>query len=1198
MGTLRPGPSRPLFLQERPFLLSADDGTQGSPPSTGSGEKTQAGYRFFSGENRCLMRTEDADPPKAPDPREKMTLPPEILTPLLNPLKQHLPDLAILQCARREPDKPGWTTWVLLGDEAPLSGLDCWLTRTIENGMPLTWEGPGPEEETPFFRWAKKKGFSSFALHPLPAPFRNTIALLGTRNPDFLSALPDPLLSWVLSIASLAASLRGEAQAQRGKVVDDRYRRLFLHAPDGLFLVDPVSLKVLEGNPIFADMTGDFFRELLPGASLAALWNTTEDDLHHVVDRLRKSGDPIQNQKRTLLRKDGTFLHTSANMTLVPGPEDKHLLVQVRDITARVEMEGLNEIFATLDQMLLAGAPLEALLHTLLGGIQKLFFFFSIHFCRPHPDGSLELLHSFSRSKSFEDAIQGLASRIRWNEEQPSNETSVGMALRTRTTRFMEKGESGTPLLQKVFSRFNIDATVSIPVLRGEGKIPWGTITITLPRGERISPEKIAILEKIATRISLAFERHEELSQIRLQKSAMECIPVPMAITDPEGEIEWCNDAFQKRVSSDILRMVGNVPEFLVRGGERDELARQIWNTLNGGSFFSGEIRHAAKNGDVSVTDTLITAIRNENGDIRHLILTETDISEKKRLEDILKRQAWSDGLTGLPNRTHLEILMDEAIHRSRLSGKGVAVCFFDLDGFKPVNDRFGHAFGDRILVEVSHRLQNSVRSGDTVARLGGDEFVLLLEEIDRNATIHQLLARILESIARPFEAPGTPLSLTASIGVTIYPEDLSPSDVLLRHADHALYQAKEDGRNRFVLFRPETPRTMQPDAGHLPEVFPVRSGEEKRALLLDPELDLSSGRISGIHIRQDARELDRPPDTPPDNLSRWSRYRDEQFSLLRQGLRILSDLEKEGFDQTVTIPVDARLLIEPGFLSTLEHMVQTMGLLNLSRLELALESTKTMDKPGDPAGIFLRYREKGFSLCLDDCLGQSLHAMEQIRAWPLSRVRIHPSLTREISENDKALVIFDSLVHLAQAYGQNVIAAGVDDRDTLRLVLRSSARFFQGSLLSPPLEPEQLRNSLKALSSQTPGTGTPQPKPDFFLLMGTMQHQRAIRRLLELLETGRPFPYSLEEVDSPRTCYLGRWLDSQRTDRLAGDPLFQETVRLHTRAHALTGQILRLHQAGKLQEARSLVPEILVCRNSILDTLPLFSTDSPTQRP
>ena len=1136
------------------------------------------------------MRTVDTDPEEPPDPSKGSSFPPEFVTLLLAPLRQQLPDLALLQCVQFDRERHHWTTWLLFGDRVPVSDLAPLLTRTLENGTPFVWEAD-QEEDNRLFRWAKESDLSAFALYPFPDPARDTVVLLGTKNPDCISRLQNPLLSWILSIGTLCAAFLKKPQESPGNLPEDRYRRLFLHAPDGLFLVDPVSLKILEGNPIFADMTGDFFRELLPGSSLASLWGTTEEDLRRVVDRLRKSGDPIQNQKRTLRRKDGTFLHTSANLTLIPGPEVEHLLVQVRDITARVEMEGLNEIFATLDQMLLAGSPVEALLKTLLEGLQILFSFFSIHFCSPHPDGSLELLHSFSRSEAFVEAIRGLASNIRWNEEQ-AKETSVGMAIRTRSTRFLEKGESGNPIFQKFFSEFNIDATLSVPVLRGEGKLPWGTITITFPRGEKISPEKIAILEKIGTRISLAFERHEELSQIRLQKSAMECIPVPMAITDPNGAIEWCNEAFQKRISSDVLRMVGNVPEFLVQGEERDELARQIWNTLNGGSFFSGEIRHAGKNGDISVAETLITAIRDDDGDIRHLILTETDISEKKRLEDVLKRQAWSDGLTGLPNRTHLEILMDEAIHRSRLSGKALAVCFLDLDGFKPVNDRLGHAFGDRILVEVAHRLQSSVRSGDTVARLGGDEFVLLLEDIDRDATTHNLVARILESVSRPFEAPDGPLNLTASIGVTVYPEDLSSSDVLLRHADHALYQAKEDGRNRFVLFQQETAKIVLPDIENAP-VFTAPCLEKKRAIVLDPELDMSSGRISGISVRMDEGS-DCPPDLAPDNLSRWSRYRDEQSSLLRQGLRILADLEKDGFDQTMTIPVDTRILIEPGFLSHLDHMVQTMGLLNPARLELALESTRTMDRPGDSGGILLRYREKGFSLCLDDCSGQSLHSMEQIRSWPLSRIRIHPSLTREIAEKDKALVIFDSLVHLAHAYGQNTVAAGVEDRDTLHLVVRSGVRFFQGSLLSPSLAPDNLQDVLKTLTHGVTGTDGPQPDPDFYLLMGTMQHQRAIRRLLELLETGRPFPYTLEEVDSPRTCHLGKWLDSHRLDRLVGSSLFRETVRLHTRAHALTGQILRLHNSGKSKEAWALVPEILACRDSILGNLQLLSTNIP----
>ena len=1136
------------------------------------------------------MRIEDTE---FPDSLKEPSFQPDFLTPFLDTLRRHLPDLGILQCARFLPEKGTWKTWVLFGEPAPICDIASRLSSTLESEAPQYWETDFQGSDNRFLRWTKKAGFTSFALFPFPAPDRNTVLLLGAENPALFSRMDDHLLSWVLSLAAATDPLFQKSREFPGEISQDRYRRLFLHAPDGLFLVDPVSLTVLEGNPIFADMTGDFFRELLPGTSLTSLWNTTEEDLRQVIDRLRKSGDSIQNQKRTLRRKDGTFLHTSANLTLIPGQEGEHLLVQVRDITARVEIDGLNGIFATLDHMLLAGSPVEALLQTLLEGLQKLFSFFSIHFCSPHPDGSLEILRSSSRSESFQEVIRRLAPHIRWSEDQ-ANETSVGMAIKTRSTRFMEREESSSPLLRKVFSEFNIAAMMSVPILRGKGMLPWGTITITLTQGETISPEKVTILEKIGSRISLAFERHEELSQIRLQKSAMESISVPMAITEANGAIEWCNESFRKRVASDVLRMIGNVPEFLVRGGETDELARQIWNTLNSGSFFSGEIRHAGKNGTVSVTETLITAIRNEAGVIQHLILTETDVSEKKRLEDILKKQAWSDGLTGLANRTHLEILMDEAIHRSRLSGKSLAVCFLDLDGFKPVNDRFGHAFGDRILVEVAHRLQATVQSGDTVARLGGDEFVLLLEDIDREATSETLVSRILESIARPFESPDGLLSLTASIGVTLYPQDLSPPDVLLRHADHALYQAKEDGRNRFVLFVHEIPEAAATEAEN--DVFQVvANGPVTRTVSLDPELDLSSGLVSGMTLRPDTQISDSPPDPTPKSGSRWTRYRDEHSFFLRQGLRILADLEREGFEQKVSIPVDARLLIEPGFLSELDHLVETMGLSNPARLELALESTKTMDKPGDPAGTLLRYRERGYSLCLDDCSAQSLHPMEQIRSWPLSRIRIHPSLTRQISENDKALAVFDNLVHLARVYGQDAVAAGVEDRDVLRLVVRSGTRFLQGPLLSPSLAPENLQEFLKASSNGFVETGISSPAPDFYLLMGTMQHQRAIRRLLELLETGRPFPYTLEEVDSPRTCHLGKWLDSHESDRLTGNPLFRDTVRLHARAHALTGQILRLHQSGKSQGAWALVPDILACRDNILDNLLIFSTSPPT---
>ncbi len=1138
------------------------------------------------------MDRENAGPP---DPVNTFFFRADCMDPLRSALLRHLPGLGFAQCARFSPAKGLWRVFPFLGEAAPVDGLEHRLAQTLERCVPHFWEQDPLKGKEGFDRWAGGRGLSTFALFPLPVPSRDAVILLGTGDPALFSAVDDPLLPWHIAVAVATGLMAPRNEEPCGDGPDDRYRRIFLNAPDGLFLVDPRTLTVLEGNPIFADMTGDFFREILPGSSLASLWNTTEEELRSLIDRLRQSGSSIQNQRRILRRKDGTFLHTSANLTLILSPEGEQLLVQVRDITARVEMDGLNRIFATLDHMLLAGAPVEDLLDALLEGLQSLFSFFSVHFCSPHPDGSLEILRSISRSEPFREVIRRMAPQIRWNAEQ-ANETSVGLAIQTRTTQFMTSGESSSPLLRKVFSDFGIASTLSVPVLRGEGEVPWGTITITLTREEILSPEKVAVLEKIGSRIGLAFARHEELSRIRLQKTAMECIPVPMAMTNADGSIEWANAAFRDRVSADILRMIGNVPEYLVRGGETDELARQIWSKLESGSSYSGEIRHAGKNGTLSVSDTLITAIRGEDGAIRHLILTETDVSEKKLLEEVLKKQAWSDALTGLANRTHLEILMEDAIRRSRRSGKSLAVCFLDLDGFKPVNDRLGHAFGDRILVEVAQRLQSTVRSGDTVARMGGDEFVLLLENIDRESTCEILVARILESIARPFEAPDGLLTLTASIGVTLFPEDLSPSDVLLRHADHALYQAKETGRNCFVLFGHDpSGRTPTPTED---ESEPVVSGVKEpgtMTLRLDPELDLSSARISGLTLLPVSLNTGSPPDPVPKNTPRWARYREEYSLFLRQGFRLLSELERAGFDQIMSVPIDARLLFEPGFLSDMDHLLRTTGLEHPSRVELAMEATYHMDKAGDPAGTLFRYRERGYGLCLGDCSGQSLHPMEQIRSWPLTRIRLHASLTRQISENDKSLVLFDNLVHLARVYGQEAIAAGVEDRDTFQLVVRSGTRFLQGSVLSVPLAPENVQDFLRSSTASVfSDPGLASPSPDFYLLMGTMQHQRAIRRLLEFLETGRPFPYSLEEVDSPRTCHLGKWIESHTSDHLAGSSVFRETVRLHARAHSLTGQILRLQQSGKSQEAWALVPDILACRDHILDNLRSLSSETP----
>lgn len=985
------------------------------------------------------------------------------------------------------------------------------------------------------------------------------------------------------SFSDISVQIRLEKHLKES---EERYRRMFQFAPDGLFLADPETFSILEGNPIFADMTGDHFQELLREQSMLSLWDTNEKDLRDLVGRLRHSGSPIQNLHRKLRRKDGKFLHTSANLTLIPASGEKEtLLVQIRDVTGQTEMEGLNRIFAKIDRMLLAGSPVDALLDVILQGLQDLFPFFSTQFFAPNPDGSIRLVRSASRSEEYLAVSREIVSSLRWNAEE-ADKTSIGMALKSRRTRMMI-AETASPPLRMVYRNFGIRSTLSVPVLREDPSLPWGTLTLTLTSEEPFSNDLQSVLEKIASKISFAFSRHQELSRIRLQKTAMESIPTPMAITDSRGRVEWANRAYLRGKGAEAPHLYGSVPDILVRSGERRELSERIWSTVENGTFFSEEITYPEAEGPSRIIETLVTPLRGEDGVIRHLIIIENDVSEKKRLENSLKTQAWSDPLTGLPNRTHLALLMEDAIRRSRISGKAMAVCFLDLDNFKPINDRMGHAFGDQILVELSGRLLHAVRNQDTVARLGGDEFVLLMEEIGPETPPESLVARILESIARPFDEGSGGIFLTASIGVTVYPDDPSPADVLLRHADHALYQAKESGRNRYVFFRSDSPDIVGSTGSALAR--PPEDSLEESDLVFEPEADLSTGQLSLLalrHLSDDSREGDDPAGRYPPISGRWHRTLERSRLMIRFGLQTLSRLSSNDSSLKISVPVDAPLLTDPRFLPGLEKLLRETPLPGPDRFGLDLRSTMSVEKRHDLKNLLSRYRDMGLFLCLDDCTERSLHQMDQIRSWPVNRIRLHPSLTRQISDKADALVIFHSTAHLAQVHGIDTVAAGVTDRETLHLIDHAGIRFIQGPILSPPLSPETLPEFLSDFFFTQPSPGSSEVLPDFYLLLGTMDHQRVIRRLLEMLDGGRPFPYPMEQVNDPGSCRLGRWLDSSRTDPVAELPLFRETLQTHLQAHKLTARILHLHAEGKMEAARSLVPEILACRDKIVENL------------
>lgn len=278
-------------------------------------------------------------------------------------------------------------------------------------------------------------------------------------------------------------------------------------------------------------------------------------------------------------------------------------------------------------------------------------------------------------------------------------------------------------------------------------------------------------------------------------------------ITDLDGRIVDVNPGFCAITGYARAEVVGKTPGILRSGRHDAAFYSAMWREIRGKGYWQGEVLNRRKSGEVYPELLSISRIDDPAGTPTHYVAIFTDITEITNARARLEYLAYHDELTQLPNRRLFSDRLAIAMAQTRRGADLLGVAYLDLDGFKPINDRHGHGCGDRLLIEISGRLQQAVRGGDSVARFGGDEFVLLLNHLSSQAECEGILARLLRDLAEPLTVDGLRLRVTASVGVTLFPIDDADADTLLRHADHALYLAKEGGRDRFHVFRAARPR-------------------------------------------------------------------------------------------------------------------------------------------------------------------------------------------------------------------------------------------------------------------------------------------------------------------------------------------------------------------------------------------------------
>lgn len=441
--------------------------------------------------------------------------------------------------------------------------------------------------------------------------------------------------------------------------------------------------------------------------------------------------------------------------------------------------------------------------------------------------------------------------------------------------------------------------------------------------------------------------------------------------------------------------------------------------------------------------------------DITGVVASVSDITELKSHEKLLDKLANFDPLTNLPNRRLLHDRMRQLVEHTRRQDTIMAVAYLDLDGFKEVNDRYGHKAGDRLLIEAAGRLSHCIRAGDTVARLGGDEFVLLLTDIVEKAECESILERVLRTLANPYTLNGEPeLGISASIGVTLFPADDSDPDTLLRHADRAMYAAKKAGRNRLQWFDPRQENRLQARRDTLVEIEQALHNGEF-ILHYQPKISCRTLRVVGVEalLRWQHPVLGI---LPPSHFLPLIEDQDLALPIgdfvIREAMTQAHTWASQGMKLPVSINLFARQLQQRGFVDSLAQTQQEIGGSHQTPLEIEIIENAALEGIRDLPGLVSRCQKMGITFSLDD-FGTGYSTLDHLRRIPAQALKIDRSFIRNLltSEADRTLV--EATIGLGRAFSRRIIAEGVEQTEQLRWLRDAGCDEMQGFLFARPMD-------------------------------------------------------------------------------------------------------------------------------------------------
>lgn len=547
-------------------------------------------------------------------------------------------------------------------------------------------------------------------------------------------------------------------------------------------------------------------------------------------------------------------------------------------------------------------------------------------------------------------------------------------------------------------------------------------------------------------------EREKDLDELKISSLVFENTIDSILITNAEGTILRVNDALLKLTGYISEELIGQNPKIFKSNHHDEAFYKKLWETILKKGFWEGEIYNKKKTQEIFITKQSISVVYDSSNQIKYIISISRDITQQKNSEERIKYLAHYDVLTKLPNRVLFYDLFNQALHSCQRKKKQLALLFIDLDGFKKINDTKGHPVGDELLKEITYRLTTAVRPSDIVCRLGGDEFTVIIQDFEKVEILVEIIEKILKNISKDILLDNHKLFISASIGVSIFPNDGHTVHTLIKYADTAMYKAKENGKNQYCFY--ENSMTLQAEE-RIQLESSIRDAIKNNEFIIyyQPKISAKEHKIVGMEA-----------------LVRWKNHQDKIISpdkfipiaeelniidkidmmVLKQACLDTKKLNQAGYDLKLSVNLSGYNVTKTDFMTKVKTIVNETGF-DMNNLEFEITETYFINFDKEALAVLEELNMLGIKLSIDD-FGMGYSSLNNLKKLPVQFLKIDKSFIDKIHLDISDETIVKMIIDMGHSLNLGVIAEGVEFKEQLDILTHYNCDTIQGYYFSQPL--------------------------------------------------------------------------------------------------------------------------------------------------